>query len=91
MFTIESELDNYGSEDTSASDFDEQGSVDSHTKTALLTAAIGGDVIEYYACFAGLAGMKTISHYPEPHDHNETLATPGNDGLKFASMKWTSF
>ena len=95
VFTTESERDNNGSEDTSASDFDEQDDFDSHTKTAVLTAAIGGDAIAQFACIAGLAGMKNISDYPEPMDYKEALDTPDAErwaeamNEEFDSMKRT--
>ena len=81
--------------DTSASDFDDQDGVDSHMKTAVLTAAIGGDAIAQFACIAGLAGMKNISDYPEPMDHKEALDTPDAErwaeamNEEFDSMKRT--
>ena len=35
-------------------------------KTAVLTAALGGDAKAHYPCIAGLAGIKTVFDYPEP-------------------------
>ena len=76
MFTTDSERDKNGSEDRSASDFDEHYIVDLHTKTAVLTSAIGGDIIAQFECIAGSAGIYSISDYPEPIAHNEALDTP---------------
>ena len=74
-FTTNSERDISGSKDISASDMGEHDGVDTHFKTAVLTAALGGDAIAHYACIVGLAGIKPICDYPEPQNHNEALAT----------------
>ena len=63
---------NGSNEDASLSDKDEQDVVDSDVQSALLTAALGGDVMAHMAC---LAGMKAVSDYPDPMDHREAMTT----------------
>ena len=60
-----SERDVSGSEDTSASGLDVQDGVDSNTKPALFTAAIGEDVTVHFSYIAGVADMKNFSNYPQ--------------------------
>ena len=77
------------------SDIDEQDAVDSRHKTAVLSAALGGDTIAHYACSASLADIKTVSNYPEPQGHNEALASSDAENWaeamkkEFNSMKRT--
>ena len=69
-----------------------KGGVDKEIVAAVVTAAIGGDPIAHHAL---LAGLESVSDYPEPRDHVEALATPDAERWsaamerEFASMKRT--
>ena len=63
-------------EDVTLSDEDEQDVVESEVQSVLLTAALGGDMMAYMAC---QAGMKAVSDYPEPMYHKEAMTTPDTE------------